>query len=96
MDRMARALAPLGILKGAADQEGADINVLTAIGFPAFELIQDSARYFDHHHTPDDTWDKVDPAQPRQMVAAWATVLAIAANEPAGLESSSRAGGALD
>ena len=40
-------------------------------------LSQDGTRYFDYHHTPDDTLDKIDPAQLRQNVAAWTAVLAI-------------------
>jgi carboxypeptidase Q len=83
VDRIARALAPLGVIKGATDRaEGSDISPLTAIGFPTLELSQDGTRYFDYHHTPDDTLDKVDPKQLRQNVAAWTTMLAIAANDP--------------
>ncbi len=44
---------------------------------------QDVTRYFDIHHTADDTLDKIDPAQLRQAAAAWAVVLAIAADSPA-------------
>ena len=40
-------------------------------------LNQDGTRYFDLHHTPDDTLDKVDPAQLRQNVAAWTAMLAV-------------------
>jgi hypothetical protein len=83
VDRIGRALAPLGIVTGSNRKaEGSDISVLTAIGFPTFELSQDGTRYFDYHHTPDDTLDKVDPEQLRQNVAAWTTLLAIAANDP--------------
>jgi len=83
VDRIAAALAPLGIVKGSnREASGSDISVLTAIGFPTFELTQDATRYFDYHHTPDDTLDKVDLDQLRQNVAAWTTMLAIAANEP--------------
>ena len=83
VDRIARSLAPLGIVQGATDEaSGSDISVLTAIGFPTMELSQDGTRYFDYHHTPDDTLDKVDPEQLRQNVAAWTTMLAIVANEP--------------
>ena len=42
----------------------------------------DGTRYFDYHHTPDDTLDKVDPAQLRQNVAAWTAMLAVVANAP--------------
>jgi Zn-dependent M28 family amino/carboxypeptidase len=34
-------------------------------------------RYFDWHHTPDDTLDKIDPVQLQQNVDAWSTVLKI-------------------
>ena len=46
-------------------------------GLPGIGLSQDGTRYFDLHHTPDDTLDKIDPAQLRQNVAAWTTVLAV-------------------
>jgi hypothetical protein len=83
VDRVAAALAPLGIVQGATNRaSGSDISVLTAIGFPTLELSQDGTRYFDYHHTPDDTLDKVDPEQLRQNVAAWTAMLAIVANEP--------------
>lgn len=79
--RVAAALAPLGI--GASKQEaggGADIAPLVRAGVPVIDLQQDGTRYFDLHHTPDDTLDKVDPAQLRQNVAAWAVTLNLIAN----------------
>ena len=45
-------------------------------------LGQDGTRYFDIHHTPDDTLDKIDPKMLEQNVAAWTEVLKIVANEP--------------
>ena len=73
-----RALQPLGIVPGALDQTGgSDIGPMVADGLPGVALNQDGTRYFDVHHTPDDTLDKVDPAQLRQNVAAWTAVLAI-------------------
>jgi hypothetical protein len=44
---------------------------------PGIELSQDATYYFDVHHTPDDTLDKVDPEALRQNVAAWTTMLAV-------------------
>ena len=79
--RVAAALAPLGV--GASTQEaggGADIAPLVKAGVPVIDLQQDGTRYFDLHHTPDDTLDKVDPAQLRQNVAAWAVTLNLVAN----------------
>jgi hypothetical protein len=52
-------------------------------GTPAIDLRQDGTRYFDLHHTPDDTLDKIDPAQLRQNVAAWVAMLAVMADSTA-------------
>lgn len=83
IDRIARALAPLGIGQGPTDRAGgSDIGPLSASGVSTIQLNQDGTRYFDYHHTPDDTLDKVDPEQLRQNVAAWTVVLAEAANAP--------------
>lgn len=72
------ALAPLGIVTGSFNEaDGSDIGPMLADGLPGIGLTQDGTRYFDIHHTPDDTLDKVDPAQLRQNVAAWTAVLAI-------------------
>ncbi|MFM7376788.1 MAG: peptidase M28 family protein, partial [Erythrobacter sp.] len=45
------------------------------------DLQQDGTRYFDLHHTPDDTLDKIDIVQLRQNVAVWTQVVGILANE---------------
>ncbi|UUX99732.1 M28 family peptidase [Sphingomonas sp. J315] len=82
-DRVATALAPLGISRGRTPAGGgADIAALVASGVAGIDLQQDGSRYFDLHHTPDDTLDKVDPAQLRQNVAAWTAMLAVVANAP--------------
>jgi len=83
IDLVARALAPLGIGQGSTTEaSGSDIGPLSASGVPTLELQQDGTRYFDIHHTPDDTLDKVDLKQLQQNVAAWTTMIAIAANAP--------------
>ncbi|MFL6735991.1 MAG: M28 family peptidase [Sphingomonas sp.] len=72
------ALAPLGIVPGKLDEaDGSDIEPLIAAGMPAIGLSQDGTRYFDVHHTPDDTLDKIDLEQLRQNVAAWTAMLAV-------------------
>ncbi len=82
-DRVAAALAPLGIGRGSQPAgEGADIEALIGAGVAAIDLAQDGTRYFDLHHTPDDTLDKIDPPQLRQNVAAWTAMLAEIANAP--------------
>ena len=70
----ARVLYPIGVLSSAVPElsGGADIGPLAEVGVPVFGLSQDGTRYFDLHHTADDTLDKIDPAQLSQNVAAWA------------------------
>jgi Zn-dependent M28 family amino/carboxypeptidase len=76
-----RLLTPIGILPmHAATDPGTDVGPSVAGGVPAFQLFQDGLRYFDFHHTPDDTLDKIDRQQLDQNVAAWAVVAWLAAN----------------
>ena len=83
-DRLSRVLAPLGISRGTdTATSGADTSPLVGSGVWAIDLKQDGTRYFDLHHTPDDTLDKIDPAQLRQNVAAWTAMLAVFANSAA-------------
>ena len=72
------ALKPLGIVPGSLEKaDGSDIGPLIEAGLPAVGLNQDGTHYFDIHHTPDDTLDKVDPEALRQNVAAWTAMLAV-------------------
>jgi len=72
------ALAPLGIVPGDLDKaDGSDIEPLLTAGMPGVGLSQDGTYYFDVHHTPDDTLDKIDPEALRQNVAAWTAMLAV-------------------
>ena len=57
---------------------------MKAAGVPVFDLNQDGSDYFDLHHTPDDTFDKIDPAAMKQNVAAWAVTLYLASELPGG------------
>jgi carboxypeptidase Q len=80
-DRIATAVMPFGVVRGRQPANGgADIGALVQAGVPAIDLAQDGTRYFDLHHTPDDTLDKIDPVQLRQNVTVWAATLAILAN----------------
>lgn len=91
--RIANALAPLGI--GRSNDVaggGPDVGPTVALGVNAIDLQQDGTDYFDLHHTPDDTLDKIDPKKLQQNVAAWATVLSIVANDPADLLPKGKAG----
>lgn len=80
---IAAALAPLGVQPQPGNDSGggADVGPLAALGSGVLELAQDGTRYFDYHHTPDDTLDKVDRAQLDQNVAAWTTAIWLAASD---------------
>ena len=73
----AKVLYPIGVLSSNQPElsGGADIGPLAAAGVPVFRLDQDGSRYFDLHHTADDTLDKIDPEQMSQNVAAWAGLI---------------------
>ena len=76
------ALAPLGVVPRAqAAGGGADIGaIIAAQKLGIIDLQQDGTKYFDLHHTPDDTLDKIDKTELRQNVAAWAATLTLVAN----------------
>ena len=60
-------------------ETGADTRFLIEAGVPGFGLVPDPLHYFDYHHTPADTLDKVDRqelAQDSAAIAALAWVLA--------------------
>lgn len=59
---------------------GPDIMAMNAMGVASVRLQQDGTDYFDLHHTPDDTFDKIDPEALAQNVAAYAVFLNMAAN----------------
>lgn len=94
IDALATALAPIGIARGHNQARGgSDIGPLAATGVPVVSLSQDGTRYFDLHHTPDDTLDKVDRVQLAQNVAAWTAMIATIANSPVELGPVAPTGG---
>jgi acetylornithine deacetylase/succinyl-diaminopimelate desuccinylase-like protein len=81
-DTVQRVLGPLGILAehNPTHDAGADVAPSVEGGVPSFALNQDATRYFDLHHTADDTLDKVERTQLDQNVAAWAALVWLAAD----------------
>ena len=80
--KIAAAVARFGVSAGTDPATGgADLNIVRDQKGALVDLQQDGTRYFDLHHTPDDTLDKIDPVQLRQNVAVWTQVVGILANE---------------
>jgi carboxypeptidase Q len=81
MQVIANALKPLGIERGSNTSDGgADIGPLRRLGVPVVGLGHDASAYFDHHHTLNDTLDKVDRKALDQSVAAYAVAAWLAAS----------------
>ena len=83
LGEIAGVLAPLGIDRAATNASGGgpDVGPLAATGVGVLDLGQDMTRYFDVHHTLDDTLDKVDRKQLDQNVAAWTAAIWLAATD---------------
>ncbi|WP_419834424.1 M28 family peptidase [Endozoicomonas atrinae] len=54
---------------------GPDVSFLYKKGVPVASLRQDGTDYFDYHHSPNDTLDKIDPVALQQNVTAYAQEL---------------------
>jgi len=80
--KLASAVARFGVANSSITASGgADLNIVRDQEAAIIDLQQDGTRYFDLHHTPDDTLDKIDKAQLRQNVAVWTQIAGILANE---------------
>jgi Zn-dependent M28 family amino/carboxypeptidase len=77
-----QALLPIGA--GVFQREDAlgtgDLSGLERAGVPSFEPLIDSSDYFNYHHTPADTFDKVNPDNLRRHAAVMATTAWFLAN----------------
>jgi carboxypeptidase Q len=74
-------IEPLGVEYLGNEASGdADVGQLYALGVPVFDLRTDATRYFDLHHTPNDTFDKIDPQQLRHNVACYAALAYLVAD----------------
>ena len=81
IDLMGTLLNPLGIVQGGKDVavSGPDLYPMINAGLPSFSFRQDGTRYFDVHHTANDTLDKIDPKALDQNAAAYAVFAWLAA-----------------
>ena len=75
-------LHPLSVAVHDDDASGgADTSVLRAAGVPQLDVRQDASRYFDFHHTANDTVDKLDRDAHTQVAHTLATVTWLAAEQ---------------
>ena len=76
-----KVLEPLGIALGSNNASGGpDMGPLRMLGMPVVTLKQNGWDYFDLHHTPNDTFDKISADDIAQNVAAYAAFVWMAAN----------------
>ena len=61
---------------------GSDIEPLMAAGVPGLGELSSGAHYFDWHHTEADTFDKVNPQDFRESVAAMSVMMYVLADMP--------------
>ena len=88
VDDIAKILSPLGIIRGGSDVVGGgpDIIPLATKGVPTIRLEQNGRDYFDLHHTPDDTLDKIEPDELAQNIAAYAAAIYLIADSEVSLK----------
>jgi Zn-dependent M28 family amino/carboxypeptidase len=75
-------LAPLKIMVATSPalDAGSDVEGIQHAGVPVLALSQDANRYFDYHHSADDTLAIVRRGELNQNVAAWAATLDMVAD----------------
>ena len=89
--QIAEALKPLGIEHTPGEGgPGPDVSPIAGRGAAWVSLRQDGTDYFDYHHTPDDTLDKVDPKALAQNAAAYTVMAWLAANAEGGFGSAEK------
>jgi len=71
------ALQVMGVeLGNNTTSGGPDVSMLPNYGVPVIALKQDGTYYFDYHHTPNDTLDKIKPEDIQQNQTVWAMITA--------------------
>mgnify|MGYP000194561089 CR=1 FL=1 len=70
---LASYVAPLGVGFNAANKARgqSDMGAVTDLGVPAMNFAPDGSRYFDVHHTDNDTLDKVSPEDLQQNTSVY-------------------------
>lgn len=70
---LAKILAPMGVSLAPTNNARAqsDMSLLSDAGMPSINFSPDGSRYFDYHHTENDTLDKVDAEALKQNTAVY-------------------------
>lgn len=83
VDAMMALMSPLNVVRSSRPAGGGpDFGPMVRQGMPSIGLMQDGTKYFDLHHTPDDTFDKVSKEEMSQNMAAWSVFTYMAAEWP--------------
>ena len=78
---MAKSLEPYGVYQIVRGGGGADIGPLKDQGVTLIGLMPDSQRYFDYHHTAEDTFDKVNKRELELGAASMAAMIYMIDND---------------
>ncbi len=70
---LAQILAPMGVALAPMNNARAqsDMSLLSDAGMPSVNFSPDGSKYFDYHHTENDTFDKIDPQDLKQNTAVY-------------------------
>lgn len=92
MQEIAKLLSGIGADRIAANGGGADIGPIMREGVLGASLDVDSSHYFDIHHTPADSLDKIDPQNLALCVATMAVMAYTVADMPQSLSGTAPGG----
>ncbi|HZM97794.1 MAG TPA: M28 family metallopeptidase [Pyrinomonadaceae bacterium] len=81
LQEIAKLLAGIGADSIEANGGGADIGPIMREGVPGANLNVEGSRYFDIHHTPADTIDKINPQDLKLCVASMAVMAYVVADQ---------------
>ena len=82
-DAIAHSLEPLQISRQSTEAHpGSDVTPLVTAGVPTIDLRQDASRYFDLHHSANDTEDRLDAKAMAQVATAYAEVTSAVSEMP--------------